>query len=266
MSQAHLFHIAYSPDTLAATPPGFEPLDHSANERSDWREYWPMRKFLLNEPLVDADFYGFFSPRFKEKTGLTPARVREFIAATGPDIDVVSFSPQPDMGAFFLNVFEQEEVFQQGFLATSEAFLQAIGIAVSLKTLVMDSRQIIFSNYFAARPAFWREWLAINEKLFAICENHDSPLTHELTATTDYPGEVQRKIFVMERIAPFLLVLNPDWKVRAYNTFACAWSDTNLKQHKHEAVLSDALKIAMKEQGFPQYLEAFVALRNKLRR
>ena len=39
-------------------------LDNLRNERPDWREYWPIRRFLL-EGTPDPDaFYGFFSPRF----------------------------------------------------------------------------------------------------------------------------------------------------------------------------------------------------------
>jgi hypothetical protein len=38
-----------------------------------------------------------------------------------------------------------------------------------------------------------------------------------------------------------------------------------LNQFKLEAVLSDALKIAMKEQGFQDYHQAFAKLREKLR-
>ena len=166
---------------------------------------------------------------------------------------------------FFLNIFEQEELFQPGFTAASEAFLEAAGISVDLGALVMDSRQIIFSNYFVARPEFWRDWLALNEKLFAICEGGDCVLKKSLVEDTSYPGSVQRKVFLVERIVSLLLTLYPKWRVRAYNTFDCAWSASRLNQFKLEAVLSDALKIAMKEQGFHDYREAYATLRDKLR-
>jgi len=188
-----------------------------------------------------------------------------FVAAAGAQTDVISFSPQPDMGAFFLNVFEQEELFQPGFRDASEAFLAAIGLPLRTADLVMDSRQIIFSNYFVARPRFWRDWLTINEKLFAVCEGDDSPLRQALVWETSYPGAVQRKVFLMERIASLLLTINPSWRVKAYDTFDCAWSGSRLNQFKLEAVISDALKIAMKEQGFHDYLDAFAAMREKLR-
>jgi predicted O-linked N-acetylglucosamine transferase (SPINDLY family) len=261
----HLYHIAYSEQTLRQVPPGYQALDNRDSAHNDWREYWPMRNFLLNETLDENAYYGFFSPRFQEKTGLNHAQVCAFVAAAGAQTDVISFSPQPDMGAFFLNVFEQEELFQPGFCDASEAFLAAIGLPLRTADLVMDSRQIIFSNYFVARPRFWRDWLTINEKLFELCEGEDNPLRQPLVWETSYPGAVQRKVFLMERIASLLLTINPRWRVKAYNTFDCAWSGSRLKQFKLEAVLSDALKIAMKEQGFHDYFDAFAALREKLR-
>jgi hypothetical protein len=108
----------------------------------------------------------------------------------------------------------------------------------------------------------------MNEKLFAICEGADSAdgeVRHALLHATNYTGAVQRKVFLMERIVSLLLTINPAWKVHAYNTFACAWSATKLGESKLDAVISDALKIAMREQGFPHYLNAFSAVRDRLR-
>ena len=43
----HLYQIVYSSQTRAAVAAGFEVLDNLSNERPDWFEYWPMRRFLL---------------------------------------------------------------------------------------------------------------------------------------------------------------------------------------------------------------------------
>lgn len=262
----HLFHIAYSDATLEGMPAGFELLDNMAHERDDWREYWPIRRFLLEQPLDEEAWYGFFSPRFKEKIGLDALHVREFVqAAAASGVDVCTFSPQPDMGAFFLNVFEQEDLFHPGFLDISQAFARHVGLDVALRQLVMDSRQIVFSNYIVARPSFWRRWLELNEQLFVLCEQGEGELADGLRRESSYPGSVPCKVFLMERLASLILTLEQDWRVRAYNTFDCAWSASRLNQFRLEAVLSDALKIAMREQGFTQYRDAFAALRDKLR-
>lgn len=263
-AKIHLHHIANSRETYDNVEAGYRILDNTENIRPDWQGYWPMRKFLLNVVLDDSAYYGFFSPKFREKTGLQYQQVIEYVQKSY-DADIVLFSPQPDMGAFFLNSFEQQELFDPGFIEVSEVFLKQAGFSVSLATLIMDSRQIVFSNYFVARPKFWRVWFGLTEMLFAICEGPDTALRQALLKASNYPGEVQRKVFLLERLASLLLVTDSQWKVHAYNTFACAWSDSRLNQFKLEAVLSDALKIAMQTQGFSNYREAFASLRDRLR-
>lgn len=263
----HLYQIAYSEATRAALEPGYDLLDNLANERPDWYEYWPIRRFLLEQPLDDEAFYGFFSPKFGAKTALTHEQVQVFVREAAPQADVVLFSPQPDMGAFFLNVFEQGETFDPGLIAAYEAFLAHIGRPVPLRALVMDSRQTVFSNYFVARPAFWREWLALNEAMFALCESPaDSALKAALTAPTTYTpgGAAQRKVFLMERAASLLLTTQP-WRSVAHNPFGMGWSTSRFREHPNEAFISDALKIAWRDQRYPQYLQAFATIRERFR-
>ncbi len=259
-----LHQIAYSADTLARVKPPFRVMNNLANPRPDWQEYWPIRQFLLNETLDEDRYYGFFSPRFAEKTGLDGERLQAFLRDTPHDIDVVTFSPQADMGAFFLNVFEQNDVFDPGFAGIAQSFIDHAGMDVRIDRLLMDSRHIVFSNYFVARPRFWREWLCVNEKLFALCESGPaSELRDALLAPTNYRDDLQRKVFLSERIASLLLATQ-SWRVRSYSTFQCAWSATRLGDLKSEAVLSDALKIAMSVVDHPEYRAAYARLRDEL--
>jgi hypothetical protein len=260
----HLHQIAYSPQTLAALEPGYLLLDNLCNERPDWFEYWPIRRFLLSETLDDDAFYGFFSPKFGGKTGLSHADVTRFVQQAAADgVDVALFSPQPDMGAFFLNVFEQGETFDPGLIDAFEAFLAAIGRPLALRPLVMDSRQTVFSNYFVARPAFWRTWLDLAERFFAVCEGPATVLQQALTVPTSYDGAAQRKVFLMERIASLLLTIEPRWRTRAANPFTMGWSAARFREHPAEAFISDALKVAYREQGFGEYLQAFATVRRR---
>jgi hypothetical protein len=262
----HLYQIAYSEATQAGIEPGYLVLDNMSNSRPDWFEYWPIRRHLLNETLDEDAFYGFFSPKFGRKTGLTYAALVEYVQALAHEVDVFLFSPQADMGAFFLNVFEQGELFDAGFIAAANAFLESIGRQAGptgVQGLIMDSRQIVFSNYFVARPAFWREWLKLTEAMFAICEGPDTPLREQLTCATTYGPNAPRKVFMLERLASYLLVTQPQWRTRAANTFNFAWSASRLNTQPIEAYISDALKIAMREQGYPQYQLAFNEVRRR---
>lgn len=271
--RAALYQIAWSPQAAAAIPPGWLHLDNLDNPRPDWYEYWPIRRFLLGQALDEDAFYGFFSPKFCTKTGLPLEQVQAFVAAHAGAADVLLFSPQPDMGAFFLNVFEQGETFDPGLIDAYGDFLARIGRPVALRSLVMDSRQIVFSNYFVARPAFWREWLTLNEALFALCEgpaeSDDAALRERLIHRTGYPGPggqgAQRKVFLMERAASLLLATQPRWRSVAHNPYGFGWSTSRFREHPTEAYISDALKMAWRDQPFPQYLQAFATVRERFR-
>jgi hypothetical protein len=266
----HLHQIPYSPESQAKIPPGWLHLDNLDNLRPDWFEYWPIRRFLLTQPLDDSAWYGFFSPKFCDKTQLSLADVQAHVRAHEAGTDVFLFSPQPDMGAFFLNVFEQGETFDPGLIDAYSAFLDHIGRPAPLRTLVMDSRQIVFSNYFIAKPAFWREWLALNEPLFAICEGPglgaEAALKERLTPPTSYQGPggpAQRKVFLMERAASLLLATQPRWRSLAYNPYGFGWSMSRFREHPIEAYISDALKMAWRDQRYPQYMQAFQTVRER---
>ena len=262
----HLHLIAYNAETQAkVAASGFEMLDNMGNERPDWYEYWPMRRYLLENLLHEDDWYGFFSPKFSDKTMLDHAAATAFIAnaEATKQADVVLFSPQPDMGANFLSVFEQAEVFDHGFIAAAKDFLKTCGLDVPLEAIVMDARQTVFSNYFAAKPAFWREWFTLTEALFAICEDKSHPLNAALCHQTNYGVDAQRKVFLLERLASLLLVLRPNYKAVAHNPYGMGWSMSKFRQDPHQSYINDALKLAFKEFGYPQYMEAFNALRNK---
>lgn len=269
MPDIHLHLIAYDDSSRAACHGGWKMLDNLGNDRPDWREYWPMRRFLLAEPLDEAAWYGFFSPKFTAKTGLSYEEASAFVAQHADQADVVGFSPQFDMGAFFLNVFEQAEMFDPGFIDATAAWLAEHGWHPDLRKRVMDSRQAIFSNFFVARPAFWREWLLWNERLFAVCESAAHPLSAVLTQPTLYDGvmhanAVQRKVFLMERIAPLLLVEQSHWRCVPHNPVRFVWSDSRLRDYPAEALMSDALKRAYRDTGWNEYLSAFGRVRKSV--
>lgn len=265
--RVELYQIAYSAQTLAMIEPGYRVLDNLSNERPDWYEYHPIRRFLLEQPLEDDVYYGFFSPKFASKTGLAHPSVVEHVLRAGPGVDVVLFSPQPDMGAFFLNVFEQAETFDAGFIDAATAWLDTAGLIdtrkVSLRSVVMDARHTVFSNYFVAKAAFWREWARFNEALFRLCEEGPEPLRALLIAPTSYAGGAQRKVFLQERTASLLLALQDHWRSHSVNPFDMAWSKSRFRQHPQTAFMSDALKRVHRDLGHPSALKAFARLRER---
>jgi hypothetical protein len=243
---------------------GFEVLDNSVNERPDWYEYWPIRSYLLAKSLDENAFYGFLSPKFKLKTNLSAGEVGEFIASSPPATEVLLFTPSIHKAAVFLNVFEHGEFEHPGLMRTAARFFARIGCAAPLEQLVSDSRNTVFSNYFIAKPRFWRAWLAVTEQLFAIAETPDDALGMELRTPTRYRGSssVQMKIFLMERVATWILMTDPSFVVRSADPFAARSRLYKLPV----AIICDALKIAYSTQGRGQFKDVFLLVSRLHRR
>lgn len=259
------YQIFYSPQTRAMLDPGFTPLDNSVNERPDWREYWPIRRVLLGTPLDEDRFYAFLAPRFGEKARLSALQVQALVARAAPETDVVILSPYPDQAAIYLNVFEQGDAHQKGLMSTAERALAAAGQALSPRRLVNSTRDAIFCNYFAARPAFWRAWLDLNERLFALAEARPSALADEMSKPVGYNNTtVDLKVFIMERIASYLLGGDPRWRAMVDNPFALPHANPAAARQPLELFKLDALKLAFKQTGDERYLAAFLHARMAL--
>jgi hypothetical protein len=263
MPAAHVYQILNFYTPRQDLDPGFGVLDNSSNERPDWYEYWPIRKFLLSEPLDEAAFYGFLSPKFRLKTNLSAAMVSDLIARADPDTDVYLFSPSIHNAAYYLNVFEHGESEHPGLWNVAARFFERIGRPTQLEELISDSRNTVHSNYFIARPRFWREWLEVNEQLYAIAETPGDALGRDLSAPTAYRGrhDVHMKIFIMERIATWLLTRDAAFKAQVRDPFAARSRIYKLPV----AVVCDALKIAYASERRGQYKDVFLLVR-KLRR
>jgi hypothetical protein len=260
MRAVHAYQILNHYTSREELDPGFEVLDNSANERPDWYEYWPIRNFLLNAALQDEAFYGFLSPKFKWKTNLDAAAVSDFIRAAPPDTDVVLLSPSIHLSAYYLNVFEHGDAEHPGLLSAASEFFARIGRPMQLRDLISDSRNTVHSNYFIARPRFWRAWLAVTEQLFALAESPEDSLGALLRAPTHYRGrlDVQMKIFLMERVASWILCTDPSFLACVHDPFAARSRAYKLPL----AIICDALKIAYATERRGQYKDVFMLVRS----
>jgi hypothetical protein len=259
MQAMHIYQILPPYLSRQDLDPGFDVLDNPANERPDWFEYWPIRRFLLNEAMDGDAFYGFLSPKFKLKTGLSSEVVREFVRAVHPDTEVILLSPSIHNSAYYWNVFEHGDAEHPGLKSVATALLERLQLPSDLDSLVSDSRNTVHSNYLIAKPRFWRAWLAINEKMFAIAETPSDPLGEALRAPTSYRGAsgVQMKIFIMERMATWLLTCGGGFEVRVRDPFVARSRVYKLPL----AIVCDALKIAYATQGREQYKDVFLLVR-----
>ena len=252
MTNSHIFQILDHRAPQRALSSGFGVLDNSSGERPDWFEYWPIRQFLLTTALDDAAFYGFLSLDFASKTNLTAPQVLELIQQCDAETEVILFSPGIDSSAQFLNAFESAEAEHPGLIATTKRLFERIDRHTDLDELVNDSRNTAHTDYLVAKPRFWREWLALNEQMFAIAEAGTGDLGRALTsyAADRGRGKAQMKVLIMEQIASLVLASDASFATRV-RTFVAR--DRVYKPPL--AIVQDALKIAYRTQGFCQYKE-----------
>lgn len=124
MNKFNVFQIFYDGSTKASIDLGFIPLDNTNNTRPDWYEFWVILQFLLQHDLKDDHWYGFLSPKFKFKTGLTSDNIYEFLGAIESDgYDAAIASPCWDQIAYYQNLFEQGEVVHPRITSLSQSFL-----------------------------------------------------------------------------------------------------------------------------------------------
>lgn len=262
-----LRQICYSPQTLSELPEGMLALDYQDNARPDWREYWPIRQFLLNNALADNTLYGFFSPKFGYKTGLGSADVQAFIHQDSGLHDAYFFSPFWDLSSFFINIFEQGDFFHPGLTQASQKFVDSIGLSTPVKFQVTHSQNTVFCNYIVANKTFWLKWLALGERLFFAAEHPEADPQLQALLKDDTTYGEQRlplKVFLLERLATLLLLNEPALKAKGYDCFQLSPSITPLNQFFNEAVQCNALKMAYDQSASPFNLHAFMNLRNQV--
>ena len=241
--------------------PGFMPLEIVGNPRSDWREYWGIRHYFLENVLEETSYYGFLSPLFRTKTHLTAKMLASFMK-DNPDADVYTFSPSLADSACYLNVFEHGEKCHPGMLSVTEDFFRHIDVHIDFKSLINDFRTSVFCNYIIAKPVFWRRWFALTERIFDIAEYKKNDLSARLNTAASYgKSQVQTKVFVIERIASALLALTPQLKIANYQMpfvpllyFPC----------RDELRMLNALKLAYMKSQRQHYLDDYLALRQSV--
>ena len=141
--------IFYDDSTRASKNNLFIPLDNT-NGKSDWFEFWPIFKFLYENELKDETWYGFFSPKFENKMGISSREACDFINEN-KDADVILFSANWDQLAYFVNPWEQGELWHPGITSETQKFCDTVGMEIKIDQLVTSTKSSVFSNFVVAK-------------------------------------------------------------------------------------------------------------------
>jgi hypothetical protein len=256
MTSKYIYQIFYNQESEKIIDAGFIPMNNSENLRPDWREYWPIRHFLLSQPIESNAYYGFFSPKFHAKTLLTSADVYAFLK--DQTADVISFSPYFDQIAFFPNPFIQGEISHPGLLSISQSYCNQFKINIDLQHMICDQYTTIYSNFFVAKGKFWLRWIDYCETLFQFCEENKDSISIQLNSLTRYKinEQVAMKVFLMERMAT--LILNVEkFTTNCINNITLPYAGDFLIPHHRGMVRCEALKQSYLRSGNPIFLDFF---------
>jgi predicted O-linked N-acetylglucosamine transferase (SPINDLY family) len=240
-----------------------------------WQHFRRVRElFHINAHSISVDehrLYGFLPHDFFVLARMDTHQILEKVDRLSSKTEVTGIVLPTDANAFFLNVFEQVEVFDPGFTAMCEQFFASAGVPVRMQSLVMDARQSIVTPFLLARPVFWRRWLAVAEQLYALMQSSENTLTKDssglrrkLELMGGEEAQKSRAALLLERLAAVLLVLDPALCAQNISSI----SNVNLQSDPcslaNAAVVSNALKLAIRETGQAEYSAAFAAQRDHL--
>jgi lipopolysaccharide biosynthesis protein len=270
----NIFQIFHSEDARAALDDGFIPLDNTG-QRLDWFDYWPVRRYLLQNPVDPEAGYGFFSTQFGEKTGLNAHQVAQFVADVSKDADVIAFTPGFADVAYFRSVYEQIGRIHPDAAAAIRGVVSLMAPGqdsdMLLDTLVMCATQTVFANYLVAKPAFWQAWLGYCEMVFQLAERGEGELGQLLNTLVPLgTHQVSAKVFVIEAMASLMIGLSPSrWRVRQFNSIQLPASERtdesgNVKIARDELIVLDALKHAAIDTGIVEYYLTYLQRREDL--
>ena len=113
------YKIYYNDKTFKLLDKDFIPLNNVNNSNKEWFEFDIIFNFLKNNKLEDDVWYGFLPPEFFQKSNLKVLNLKKHLE-----------------------------------LNTTEYFLNKYNIKLSLRNLVRDSSNTVYSNYLIAKKKY----------------------------------------------------------------------------------------------------------------
>lgn len=245
-----IWQIYFAKWQLATLDPDFIPYDNSPCPTPDLREFYVFRKEYL-EGRVPADAYaGYFSWKFKEKTGMTGKEFESYCQAN-PGYDVYFVNPFP-LEIHYGNVWLQGEASHSNkIVKITQKIFDKIGYKTDLRTLPANLRTAAFCNFWVGNKKFWDGYMSFCLPIWDYIFN-EMPANEkaELFSIADKERKASYFSFVFERLFTTYLLTNPNIKSLAYKYDE---KFLELTYSKEEAAI--ILEMQRLEEQFPNEIE-----------
>lgn len=216
----HLYQIQYDEKTKPKEDSGFKIFDVRKNPEFLKRETAHLVRFY--DEVVsqggDNDFYGLFSPRFGEKTGLVAKNVKDFVDDNS-GVDVFLFNPYPMLVNRHVNVLQHGEWMHPGLLRLASQMFIAAGInfdpTFEFKNTVENT---IYCNYWVAKKSFFDVFIPFIKSNDKAIEDMPSEMRDQYFSDVKYYTKACYYPFLFERLISFFLAsdLGKDFTTKAY--------------------------------------------------
>lgn len=240
---------------------GWVVLRPLAGEGQDWHEYDIIRHYFMHHPVEDDALYGFLLPNFFKETHLSETEITHFIMQY-PNQDAYVFPAHIESAVCYWNVFEQGERIAPGLQQIAQTLLQEWDIDVSLATLAMPLNRTAHQYYLIARPAIWRQWLKLADRVMHIVHQPDHALSAALLEQVSVQGtKMPLYRLVIERLLS--LVLSQDQSIRstAYDVYVMPCLDKTFLPYMTYVSSLDTLKKAYQVSRQQKHYDNFLSLR-----
>lgn len=136
--------------------------------------------------------------------------------------------------------------------------LKILGPNLNIDDIVNHSGNNIFSNFFIAKPNFWKEWIYKSELIFNEAEKKTKVGLELNKIAFGHSSEAPIKTFIIERIASMILATNNSYKTLFYNPFKLPFSAAKISKEKNILIQMDSLKKSyLQNTELSEYLHLF---------
>lgn len=204
---AKIFQIYYDSISKKGLDPDFIPYDNT-NGNSKWFEYGVFRDNYYKGNYKSAEYTGFLSWKFRQKTRIWGKEFVTFIEKS-EDYDVYFVNPFQGNTNRFRSVWECGEYFHPGLKEIVENIFHHIGYSINLNKIVNTHEDTLYCNYWVGNEKFWRMYMDFCEPIYFYIENLIDPVLEEKILKRADPSIKASFIpFIMERLFTTLLYVN----------------------------------------------------------
>lgn len=204
----YLYQIQYDEASKPSEASGFRAFDVRDNPEFLKREMAHMMRFYdeIVSKGSDDDYYGLFSPKFNEKSGLSSADVMNFVEKN-VEADVCLFNPFPMTVYENLNVWRQGEENHPNLIKLANQMFESARFDFNAGSLHRNSvDNTVYCNYWVASRKFFNAFISFVKRMDQAINSMPKAVRDEYFLDAKYVTKACYYPFLFERLLSAFLV------------------------------------------------------------